>query len=256
MIMGLETISELSAARLKLLAVLVVAFVLLGIAGWQQLPPRPATITTITASTPTISSTTQTTPIKSEGFTEIIEYEGKKLSSIKDFRENSIRGPQMVDISRYQLSITGLVKNPGNLTYDEALRNYQSQKKVMTMHCVEGWSVTLLWEGVPLKDLMKEAIPLSNAKVVIFHSVDGYTTSLPLDYVINNGTMLAYKMNGIVLPPERGFPFELTAEEKWGYKWIKWVSEIELSDDVNYRGYWESRGYSNDGDIDKPFFEA
>jgi DMSO/TMAO reductase YedYZ molybdopterin-dependent catalytic subunit len=65
--------------------------------------------------------------------------------------------------------------------------------------------------------------------------------------------MLAYKMNGVTLLPERGFPFELVAENKWGYKWIKWVDKIELSADESYRGYWESRGYSNDGDLDKDF---
>jgi len=53
----------------------------------------------------------------------------------------------------------------------------------------------------------------------------------------------------VVLPPERGFPFQLVAESKLGYKWIKWITEIELSDDVNYRGFWESRGFSNDADL-------
>jgi len=67
--------------------------------------------------------------------------------------------------------------------------------------------------------------------------------------------MLAYKINDVVLPPERGFPFELVAEQKWGYKWIKWVTEIEPSSDENYRGYWEQAGYSNEGNLDKPFFD-
>jgi DMSO/TMAO reductase YedYZ molybdopterin-dependent catalytic subunit len=43
------------------------------------------------------------------------------------------------------------------------------------------------------------------------------------------------------------------AESKWGYKWIKWVTEIELSDDTSYRGYWEERGYSNNGDLGGSF---
>jgi DMSO/TMAO reductase YedYZ molybdopterin-dependent catalytic subunit len=46
----------------------------------------------------------------------------------------------------------------------------------------------------------------------------------------------------------------LVAEDKWGYKWIKWVTEIRLSDDPTYRGYWESRGYSNSGDLNRSFF--
>ena len=62
-------------------------------------------------------------------------------------------------------------------------------------------------------------------------------------------------MNDEVLLPERGFPFQLVAESKWGYKWIKWIKEIELSDDENYKGFWESRGYSNSGDLDKPKFD-
>ena len=59
-------------------------------------------------------------------------------------------------------------------------------------------------------------------------------------------------MNDIIIPPERGFPFQFVAESKWGYKWI---TEIELSDDINYQGYWENRDYSNSGDLDKGFFK-
>jgi DMSO/TMAO reductase YedYZ molybdopterin-dependent catalytic subunit len=62
-------------------------------------------------------------------------------------------------------------------------------------------------------------------------------------------------MNSVTLPPQRGYPFQVVAESKWGYKWVKWVNEIEVSDNVNYRGYWESRGYSNDGGIDRSFGE-
>ncbi len=53
-------------------------------------------------------------------------------------------------------------------------------------------------------------------------------------------------MNGLVLPPERGFPFQLVAESRYGYKWIKWITEIELTNNKDYLGYWESRGYPND----------
>ena len=186
---------------------------------------------------------------------EIREYEGMKLSSVDDFRENSIKGPQHVDIQSYQLKISGLVDNPKSLTYDEVVGSYKHYNKVVTLHCVEGWSATILWEGVLVGALLEEASPSPDAKVVIFHAYDGYTTSLPLDYIINNNILMAYKMNGITLPPERGFPFQLVAESKWGYKWIKWITEIELSDDVNYRGFWESRGYSDTADLDKGFFE-
>lgn len=113
---------------------------------------------------------------------------------------------------------------------------------------MEGWDVTILWEGLLIEDLLKQAGVKDTAITTIFHAADGYTSSLPLDYIQQNKIMLAYKMNGLELPPERGFPFQVVAESKWGYKWVKWVTKIELSDDPDYRGFWESRGYHNEAD--------
>ena len=179
---------------------------------------------------------------------EIREYNGQKLSSLDDFRENSIKGPQYIENESYRLTVTGLVDSPIVFTYDNIVSEHRTYEKVVTLYCVEGWDVTILWEGVLVKDLIEEAGVDSTANVVIFYAHDGYSTSLPLDYVVGNDILMAYKMNGMVLPPERGFPFQLVAESKLGYKWIKWITKIELSDDVNYRGYWESRGFSNDAD--------
>jgi DMSO/TMAO reductase YedYZ molybdopterin-dependent catalytic subunit len=186
---------------------------------------------------------------------EIREYEGEDLSSIDSFRENSIKGPQYVDVDNYRLEITGLVASPQSYTYQEVLGNHEHYKKVVTLDCVEGWSVTILWEGVLIGDVLENSGPLDNAKTIIFHAYDGYTTSMPLDYVLSNNIIMAFKMNDVTIPPERGFPFQLVAESKWGYKWIKWITEIELSDNADYRGYWESWGYSNSGDLDESFFE-
>ena len=60
---------------------------------------------------------------------------------------------------------------------------------------------------------------------------------------------MAHKMNDVVLPPERGFPFQVVAEAKLGYKWAKWITKIEVSDDPSYRGFWESRGYDNEAGL-------
>ncbi len=177
---------------------------------------------------------------------EIREYEGQDLSSINAFRENSIRGPQQIDIGDYTLTITGLVNNNLTYTYDEIINNFPIQKKVVTLHCVEGWSVTIFWEGFLVKDLIEAAGVDPNANTMIFYAVDSYSTALPLDFILDNNIMIAYKMNNVTLPPERGFPFQLVAESKWGYKWIKWITSIELSDNEDYLGYWERRGYPND----------
>jgi hypothetical protein len=180
---------------------------------------------------------------------EIREYEGQDLSSISDFRENAISGTQYLNVSSYRLTITGLVNNTMEYTYDGVVNGFQKYQKVVTLHCVEGWSVDILWEGFLLEDLLNEAGVNPEAVVVIFYASDGYSTSLPLDYVLENEILIAYKMNGLTLPPERGFPFQLVAESKYGYKWIKWITEIELSDNENYRGFWESRGFPNTADV-------
>ncbi len=189
------------------------------------------------------------------GGVEVSEYQGQNLSSVNDFRENSIKGPQYVDIADYQLNITGLVANPASYVYDDVLNDFDAYKKVVRLNCVEGWAVNILWEGVQVRDLLAKAQPLPEAKVVIFHAYDGYTTSFPIEYLTDNPILMAYKMNDVTIPPERGYPFQLVAESKWGYKWIKWITQIELSDDTSYRGFWESRGYSNEGDLDKGFFD-
>lgn len=186
---------------------------------------------------------------------ELREYEGQKLSSINDFHENSIKGTQYINNESYRLQISGLVENPKNYTIDEVINNYQSIKKVATLNCVEGWSVTILWEGVLVKDIINDSNPRQSANMIVFKAQDGYTTSFPISYIMDNDIILAYKMNNVTMPPERGYPFQLVAEGKWGYKWIKWVTDIEIANSTTYEGYWENRGYSDSGDLDQSFLK-
>jgi DMSO/TMAO reductase YedYZ molybdopterin-dependent catalytic subunit len=191
---------------------------------------------------------------KEQDYVEVRDYQGTRLDSVNQFRENSIKGPQDVNISEYRLSITGLVTNPVEYSYKEVLGGFRSYKKVVELFCVEGWSAEVLWEGVRIEDLLKDKGIKPNATIIIFHAADGYTTSLSFDYVLDNNILLAYKINGLVLPKRNGFPFQLVAESKWGYKWCRWVTEIELSADENYQGFWERRGYSDSADLDEHFW--
>jgi DMSO/TMAO reductase YedYZ molybdopterin-dependent catalytic subunit len=184
---------------------------------------------------------------------EVRAYQGADLSSVNDFRENSIEGVQHLDPATYRLEITGLVAKPLTLTIDQVVDRTR-YKKVVTLHCVEGWDATILWEGVKVKDLLVAAGYDPKATTLIFTAYDGYTTSHTLAYVTGNDILLAYKMNDIAVPDERGFPFVLVAEDKWGYKWIKWVTKIEVSNDAAFKGYWESRGYNQDGALKGPIF--
>ena len=185
---------------------------------------------------------------------EITDYQGERLGSVDDFRENSIVGIQQVDPKTYFLKVDGLVSQTASFTLLD-LAEYPRAEKLVTIRCVAGWSVKALWEGISLTELLAVVQPLPQANTVIFHAADGYTTSLPLDFVLDRNLIIADQIDGITLPPARGFPFQLVAEEKFGYKWIRWLTQIELSDDPAYRGFWESRGFNNDADLHGPILD-
>jgi DMSO/TMAO reductase YedYZ molybdopterin-dependent catalytic subunit len=178
---------------------------------------------------------------------EIREYEGKRLDPFDRSYDNSIKGPQQVDIKKYRLEVTGLVQKPQSLTYEEVLA-LPNVKRAVTLHCVEGWQEHLLFEGVRLADVLALAKPKKGVRTVIFYAVDGYSSSLAYGDVKRLDLMLAAKINGKVLDAKRGFPFQVVAESKLGYKWVKWVTRIELSKDP-YEGFWEQRGYDNEADV-------
>jgi DMSO/TMAO reductase YedYZ molybdopterin-dependent catalytic subunit len=70
-----------------------------------------------------------------------------------------------------------------------------------------------------------------------------------MSYIIQNNIMIAFKMNNVTLTPDIGWPFMLVAQNQSGYKWIKWITEIDVSNDTGYLGYWESRGYPNNATV-------
>ena len=180
---------------------------------------------------------------------EIRDYQGENLSSISNIIDNAIRGTQDLSQSTYRLTVNGLVGSPREYMYDQVVNGFRNYEKVVTLYCVQGWNTKILWQGVLVRDLLNQSRVNSTAEVVIFHAADGYTTAMPLRYFYDYDIIIANKMNGLVIPIEKGFPFQLVAESKYGYKWIKWITQIELSDNENYLGYWETRGYSNNATV-------
>jgi DMSO/TMAO reductase YedYZ molybdopterin-dependent catalytic subunit len=181
---------------------------------------------------------------------EITEYQGQKLTPLRNQKTTHIEELPEVDLSAYRLKIEGKVRQPLELRYEEVLALPQ-ESKVITMNCVEGWNYRALWTGIKISDLIAQAQHEPEAKTVIFYAIGGkYSSALPLETIKEKKILLAFKVNNITLPPERGFPFMVVAEEKYGYKWVQWVEKIALSD-KEYKGYWEKRGYSNKADIRK-----
>ena len=209
---------------------------------------QPDVTTTPGSLTPTPDVIAQAT-LDRYRVSEVRDYQGMRLDPAIGPRDNSIQGIQNVAIDTYRLRIDGLVQKPVDLTYDEVLR-LTPDKRLITLYCVEGWQATILWKGVRIEDLIALAGgETAQAKTVIFHAVDGYTTSLSLNMIKEWDIILAYEANDLPLPPSMGYPFIVVAERKFGYKWARWVNRIELSDNEYYRGYWEDRGFDNNGSI-------
>ena len=105
---------------------------------------------------------------------EISEYQGENLSSIDDFYLNDIAGTQYIDIDQYHLLVTGLVEKPLEYTYDEVINGYQNYEKVVTLNCVEGWRVNILWEGFMVRDLIADAKPLPEVTTIILKAYEAH----------------------------------------------------------------------------------
>jgi DMSO/TMAO reductase YedYZ molybdopterin-dependent catalytic subunit len=187
---------------------------------------------------------------------EATEFQGQKLTPLNNQRNNALSGTQHIDKATYTLTVDGLVDKPLTLTYAD-LQALPQVSQLNTLNCVEGWNFVAKWTGPRLSEIFQMAGIQPASKIAIFDSTDvpkGYS-SLDVSYIQAKDIIIALKINDLTLPDARGFPFQVVAQSKFGYKWAKWINRIELSSDTGFKGYWESRGYSNSGDDAGPAFD-
>ncbi len=152
-----------------------------------------------------------------------------------------------VDLQNYRLRVWGEVENPMEFTYEEILK-LPSVRLIADFHCVTRWSVKdLAWEGVQTLEICKLVKPKLEAKFVMVHCLEGYTTNLPLEYFSAEDSILAYKMNGQVIPKRHGYPLRLVVPQLYAWKSAKYVTGIEFMKE-DKAGFWEARGYNMKGD--------
>ena len=134
---------------------------------------------------------------------------------------------QDVDISKYRLTISGLVEKPLSLTYQNIL-DYPPVTEIGIIDC-PGFFVDIAeWTGVPLNTILAEAGLTSGASQVTFYAIDGYQQKLSLKHVNEYGVFLAYKVNGQTLPPEHGYPLRVVDNGSIGAYWVKWLESIKV----------------------------
>ncbi len=146
-------------------------------------------------------------------------------------------GQPEFDVVSYRLTITGEVDSSFALSWDELVHLPAAATDTLLMYCIEGWQVWGVWKGVPVADLLQKARVRTKARYVLFRSLDGYTTSLPISYLTKYRSLLAYQVNGKPLAGHDGLPLRLTALGLYGYKWAKWVQELTVLDSHQ----WQSR---------------
>ena len=157
-----------------------------------------------------------------------------------------------MDITNWSLSVAGFAGRRLNLTYADILKMPYVEKGV-TLECIENEiggdkMSNALWRGIPLSSLLREAEAEDRVYKVVFKGADGYSDSITYYYAMNNDVILAYKMNGMDLPMEHGYPLRAIVPGIYGMKNVKWLREIELVDS-NYLGYWQTKGWSDEAYI-------
>ena len=144
----------------------------------------------------------------------------------------------------WRLHIHGEVDEPMNLTLPEliALPRFSD---ISDFHCVTTWTqYDMKFSGVSFFTIADLVKPRDSAKFVIMQCYDGYTTSMPLEWMMDDDVMIATHWNDEVLSLEHGAPARVLVPKRYAWKSAKWIRELRFTVEDEL-GYWEKRGYSN-----------
>ncbi|HWA81244.1 MAG TPA: sulfite oxidase-like oxidoreductase [Acetobacteraceae bacterium] len=152
-----------------------------------------------------------------------------------------------VPLSHFRLDLDGAVENKVQLSW-EAFLALPQVESVSDMHCVTQWSrYDNHWKGVAAHTLVALANPLAEARHVIFHSHDGYTTNVRLDQFDQPDVFLVHQWEGKPIPRQHGGPLRILIPRLYLWKSAKWIRRIEFAV-ADRPGFWEVRGYHNNAD--------
>ena len=135
----------------------------------------------------------------------------------------------------WQLTIEGMVEKPSTFTLDEIMQ-MPASTQITHQACEEGWSFIAEWTGVQVSHVLKLIGASPKAKYVVVYPFDSAWESLDMADALHPQTLLAYAMNGEKLPTPHGAPLRLRVARQLGYKSVKYLSHIEVTDSVKNIG--------------------
>ena len=135
----------------------------------------------------------------------------------------------------WRLSIEGRVARPGSYSLAD-LKRFPSRTQITKHMCEEGWSAIAEWTGVPLSHVLEAAGILPSARFVNFYAYDDIADGIDMLDALHPQTILAYGMNGGDLPVPHGAPVRLRVETQLGYKSVKYVRRIVVTDEFDDLG--------------------
>ncbi|MCM3651594.1 sulfite oxidase-like oxidoreductase [Metabacillus litoralis] len=156
--------------------------------------------------------------------------------------------PYYENISKWNLQIYGLVEHPKLYSLDEMMSLFPQEERTNDIHCVTGWSkLDTSWQGVSTRELVKDINIHPNARYVILHAEEGWTTNLSIEDFLKESSLLAYSFNNELLTPEHGYPLRGVFPHLYFWKSAKWLRGIQFTEH-NHPGFWERNGYHMEGD--------
>ena len=152
-----------------------------------------------------------------------------------------------VALEAWTLKVDGAVTNPIIWNWNDFIDQPQMDD-VSDIHCVTSWSrYDNHWTGVSAQHLLSVVQPKPEAKFIVFHSHDGYTTNVSLEMFAAPDVLLAHSWEGAPLTQEHGAPVRVIMPQFYLWKSAKWLQRIEFRT-ADQPGFWEVRGYHNEGD--------
>jgi DMSO/TMAO reductase YedYZ molybdopterin-dependent catalytic subunit len=136
----------------------------------------------------------------------------------------------------WRLTVDGMVDRPGTFSLEQ-LRSYPSRSQITQLACEEGWSYVAEWTGVPLSQVLEVAGIQPRAKYVVYFSIDpDWWDSVDMADALHPQTYLAYGMNGGDLPVGHGGPLRMRVPRQLGYKNVKFINRLAVTDDLRKFG--------------------